>query len=160
MLQYSQKNTISLFYFGGRGLTKEMLAEGVRNIAGVAGSDADLDLEQLERDITRRLELSSDLRVCEQAFAVQLNAKEILHDCKMFAVFVPSGWWAKGPGAIVAWAILSGLTPPGFRVDVCRRVQFDDANGVSYRVVQLMEEMPRKKWAAIDDYQCGARSSR
>ena len=44
LLSYSQKDAISLFYSGGRGLTDEMLAEGVRKIAGVADSDAELDL--------------------------------------------------------------------------------------------------------------------
>ena len=120
-----------------------MLVEGVRNIARVADSDADLELKQLERDITHRYKLSSNLRVCEQAFAVPLNVQEILRDCQTFAVFVPNGRCAKGPGAIVAWAISSGLTPPGFRVDVRRRVQFEDASSDSYRVVQLMGSMPR-----------------
>ena len=72
-----------------------MLAEGVRKTAGVADSDAALDLEQLERDITRKLRLSPHLRVCEQAFAVHLNVQEILRDRKMSAVFVPNGRWAK-----------------------------------------------------------------
>ena len=72
-----------------------MLAEGVRKIAGVADLDAALDLEQLERDITRKLRLSPHLRVCEQAFAVQLKVQEIPRDRKMSAVFVPNGRWAK-----------------------------------------------------------------
>ena len=54
---------------------------------------------------------------------------------------------------------LAGLTPPGFCYDVRRRVQFQGASGDPGRVVQLMEEMSRKKWAAIDGYQCVARSS-
>ena len=44
LLVYSQKDAISLFYFGGRGLTENMLAEGVRKITGVADSNAELDL--------------------------------------------------------------------------------------------------------------------
>ena len=72
-----------------------MLAEGVRKIDGVADSDAALDLEQLERDITRKLRLSPHLRVCEQPFAVQQKLQEILRDRKMSAVFVPNGRWAK-----------------------------------------------------------------
>ena len=32
-------------------------------------------------------------------------------------------------------------------------MQFEDASSDSYRVVQLMEEMLREKWAAIDEYQ-------
>ena len=152
LLSYSQKDAISLFYFGGRGLTEEMLAEGVRKNAGVADSDAELDLERLEHDITRKLKLSSDVRVCDQAFAVQLKVQEFLHDRKLSAVFVPSGRWAKGPGAIVTRVILAGLTSPGFRDDVRRRVQVEDASSDPYRVVQLMEEMSRKKLAAIDEY--------
>ena len=88
-----------------------------------------------------------------------VKVQEILHDRKISAVFVFTERWAEGPGAIVACAILSGLTPPGFRVDVRRRVQFEDASSDSYRVVQLMASMSLKKWAAIDEYQCGARSS-
>ena len=72
-----------------------MLAEGVRKIDGVADSDAALDLEQLERDITRKLRLSPHLRVYEQPFAVQQKIQEILRDRKMSAVFVPNGRWAK-----------------------------------------------------------------
>ena len=159
LLSCSQKDAISLLYFGGRGLTEEMLAERVRKIAGVADSDAGLDLGQLERDITRKLKISPDVGVCKQAFAVQLKVQEFLQDRKLSVVFVPNGRWAKGPGAIVARAILAGLTPPGFRDDMCRRVQFEDASSDPYRVVQLMEEMSRKKWAAIDEYQRGARSS-
>ena len=136
-----------------------MLAEGVRKIAGVADSDDDLDLKQLERDINRKLKLSPDLRECEQAVAVQLKVQEFLHDRKLPAVFVPNGRWAKGPGAIVARTILAGLTPPGFCDNVCRRVQFEDAGSDPYRVVQLVEEMSQKKWAAINEYQRGARSS-
>ena len=97
--------------------------------------------------------------MCDQAFAVQLKVQEFLHDRKLSAVFVPNRRWANGPGAIVARrAILAGLTPPGFRDDVRRRVQFEDASD-PYRVVQLMEEMSRKKWAAVNEYQRGARSS-
>ena len=149
LLSYSQKKAISLFYFGGRGLTEEMFAEGVRKIAGVAGR---LDLGQLERDITRKLKLSPDVRVCEQAFAVQLKVQNYFQNRKLSVVFVPNGRWAKEPGAIVARAILAGLTPPGFRDDVCLRVQFEDASSDPYRVVQLMEEISRKKWAAIDEH--------
>ena len=54
---------------------------------------------------------------------------------------------------------LAGLTPPDFRDDVRRRVQFKDASSDPYRVVQFMEEMLRKNWAAIDEYQRGARFS-
>ena len=50
-----------------------MLTEGVRKIAGVDDLDADLDLEQPERDIIRKLKLSPDLRAWEQAFAVELK---------------------------------------------------------------------------------------
>ena len=97
--------------------------------------------------------------MCEQAVAVQLKVQEFLHDRKLSAVFVPNGRWAKGPGAIVARVVLTGLTPPGFRDDVRRRVQFEDASSDRHRVVQLMEEMSWKKWSAIDEYQRGARSS-
>ena len=158
-MSYSQKDVISLLYFSGRGLTEEMLAEGVRIIAGVADSDAELDLGQLEYEITRKCKRSLDLRVCEQAFAVQLKVQEFLHNRKLSAVFVPNGRWAKGPGTIVARVILAGLTPPGFRDNVRRRMQFKDASSEPYRVLQLTEEMSRKKWAAIDEYQCGACSS-
>ena len=72
-----------------------MLAKGVRKIAEVADSDAELDLEKLERDITRKLKLSPDLRLCEQAFVVQLQVQEFLHDSKFSAMFVPNGRWAK-----------------------------------------------------------------
>ena len=72
-MSYSQKDAISHVYFGGRGLTEEMLAEGVRKVTGVADSDAELDLGQLERDIIRKLNLSPDARVCNQAFTVQLK---------------------------------------------------------------------------------------
>ena len=82
--------------------------------------------------------------MCEQAFAAQLKVQEFLPVRKLFAVFVLSGRWAKGPDAIVARAILVDLTPPGFCDDVRCRVQFEDANE-SYQVVQLMEEMSRKE---------------
>ena len=56
LLSYCQKDAISLsFYFRGSGLSEEMLAEGVRKVAGVADSVADLDLVQLKRDNTRKL---------------------------------------------------------------------------------------------------------
>ena len=147
----------STFFFSGRGLTEEMLAEGVRKIAGLFDSDAEFELEQLERDITRTLKLSPDLRMCEKTFVVQLKVQESLHDRKLSVVFVPNGRWAKEPGAIVAIAILADLTPPDFHDDVRRRVQLEDASSNPYRVVQLMEKMSRKKWAVIDEYQRGAR---
>ena len=159
LLSYSQKNATSLFYFDSRGLTEEMLAECVRKIAGVAESNAELDLGQLEHEITQTFKLSPDLRVGEQAFAVQLKVQEFLYDCKLSVVFVRNGRWAKGSGAIVARAILSDLTPPDFCDDVRRRVQFKDASSDSYRVVHLVEEMSRKKGAIIDEYQRGARST-
>ena len=56
-------------------------------------------------------------------------------------------------------AIIASLQLSSFRDDVRRLVQFEDASSDPYRVVQLMEEMSRKKWAAIDKYQRGARSS-
>ena len=99
-----------------------MLAGGVRKIAGVADSDAELGLGQLEHGTTRQFKLSPDFRVCEQAFAVQLNFQEFLYDRELSAVIVPNGRWAKGPGAIATRAIIRSLTPPGFRDDVRRRV--------------------------------------
>ena len=57
-LAYNQKDAIPLFYFGGRGLTEEMLTEGLRKIAEVADLDDELHLGQLEHDITRKLKLS------------------------------------------------------------------------------------------------------
>ena len=51
------------------------------------------------------------------------------------------------------------VTPQGFRDDVRRRVQFEDAGSDLYRVLQFIEEISRKKWVAIDEYQRGARSS-
>ena len=107
----------------------------MRKIAGVADSDAELDLEQLEHEITRKNKLSPDLRVCGQAFEVQLKVQEFFHDRKLSTVFVPNGRWGKGPGAIVARAILAGLTPPDFRDDVRRCVQLEDASSDTYRVV-------------------------
>ena len=68
-------------------------------------------------------------------------------------MFVSNVRWVKGPGAIVARAIIAGLTPPGFRDDIRRRVQFQDASGDLYRLAQLMEGM------SIDGYQRGVRSS-
>ena len=82
-----------------------MLAEGVRKIAGVADSNAELDLEQLERYITLEL-------------AVQLKVQKFLRDRKLSTVFVPNGRCAKGLVAIVARVIIARLTPPGFRDDV------------------------------------------
>ena len=159
LLSNRQKDPISLFYFGRRGLTEEMLAEGVRKVVGVADSDAELYLGHLERDITRKLTLSPHVRMCDQAFAVQLKVQELLHDRNLSTVFVPNGRWVKRWGAIVARAILAGLTPPGFCDDVRRRVQLENARSDPYRVVQLMEEMSRNKWAEINEYQLGARSS-
>ena len=43
---YSQKDAISLFYFGGRGLTEETLAEGARKIGRVADSTLILTLSR------------------------------------------------------------------------------------------------------------------
>ena len=83
LLLYSQKDALSLyFYSGDRGLSEEMLAEGVRKIAGAADSDADLDLEQLERDIACKRKLS---------FAVKLKVQAFLHDRNLSAVFVSNG---------------------------------------------------------------------
>ena len=70
LLSYSQKDAISLVYFGSRGLTEEMFVEGVRQFAGVADSDAELDLGQLKRDIIRMLNVLPYARVCDQAFTV------------------------------------------------------------------------------------------
>ena len=134
LLSDNQKDAIPYFYCGGRGLTEEMLAEGMRKVPGVADSDAKLDLGQLEHKITRKFKLSPDFRLRKQAFAVQLKVQEFLHDRKLSAVLVPNGRCAKGSGAIVARVISAGLTPPGFRVDVRRRVQFVDASSDPYRV--------------------------
>ena len=49
-----------------RRLSEEMLAEGVRKIAGVADPDFELDFGQLEHDITRKLIFSPDVNVCDQ----------------------------------------------------------------------------------------------
>ena len=70
LLSYSQKNAIYPFYFGGHRLTEKMLAEDARKIPGVADSETELDLGQLEHKITRKFRLSPNLRVYEQAFAV------------------------------------------------------------------------------------------
>ena len=79
LLSYSRKDAILLFYFGGHGLTEEMLAEGERKIAGVVDADAELDLGQLGRDITRKLKLSPHVRMSDQVFAVQLKVQEFFH---------------------------------------------------------------------------------
>ena len=59
----------------------------------------------------------------------------------------------------MARAILAGLTPLGFHDGLRRCVQFEDESSDPYRVVQLMDEMSRKKWAAIDEHQRGVYSS-
>ena len=48
---------------------------------------------------------------------------------------------------------------PRFRDGVRRCVQFEDAGIDPYRVVQLMEEISRNKWAAIDEHQRVGHSS-
>ena len=141
LLPYSQDDAMSLFDFGGREFTDEILAEGARKIARVADADAVLDLRLLEPYITRKLKLSPDGRLCDQSFAVPLNVQEFLHDRKLPSGFVLDGRCAKGPGAIVLRSIFAGLTPPGLCDDVRRRAQFRDAGSNPYRVVQLMEEM-------------------
>ena len=73
LLSYSQKNAIPFFHLGGRWMTEDMLAKGVRKIAEVTDTNAELDLEQVECNITRKRNVSSDLRVCEQAFAMQFE---------------------------------------------------------------------------------------
>ena len=71
-------------------------------------------------------------------FVVKLKVPEFLYRRKLSALFEPNGRWAKGHDAIVASAILAGLTPPDFRDDVRRRAQ--DASSDTYRVVQLMDK--------------------
>ena len=68
-----------------------MLAEGVRQIAGVADADAEVNIGQLENDITRKLKRLPDVRVCDQAFAVQLKVQAFFHDRTLSAMFLPNG---------------------------------------------------------------------
>ena len=73
---------------------------------------------------------------------------------------MPNGRWAKESGAIVARAVLAGLTPLNFRDHVRCRVQLEDPSSDPYRGLQLTEEMSQNTWATIDECQRGARSSR
>ena len=141
---HAVKNHDITFFFGGRGLANGMLAEVGRKIAGVTDAGVEVDLGQPERDITRKLKLSPDARVCDQAFAVQLKVQEFLHDRKLSAVFVSNGWWEKEPGAIVAKAILAILTPPGFRNYLRGYVQFEDVGCYPSWVVQPMEDVTER----------------
>ena len=59
----------------------------------------------------------------------------------------------------MARTVVAGLTPPGFRDDVSRRMQIGDESSDPYRIVQLMKEMLQTKWSAINGCQRGARFS-
>ena len=60
-----------------RGLVEEKLAEGARKVVGVAEAEAELDFRQLECITTRKVKLSPDVGLLDQAFGVQLNVQEL-----------------------------------------------------------------------------------
>ena len=95
-----------------RDLSELQLWEGIGRIAKVQ-RDADIDADQLQRDVQPLLRWSAERSLSNNLTLVTGGLVGYLEESNLTSTLMDEdGSWLKGPGKIVARLWIVGLTPP------------------------------------------------
>ena len=116
LMALSHRRTIAMmFYRNARDLSELQLWEGLGRIAKVQ-RDADIDADQLQRDLQPLLRWSASRSLSNNLTHVTGDLVGYLEEKNLTSTLMEEdGSWLKGPGKIVARLWVVGLTPRGSR---------------------------------------------
>ena len=141
----SHRRTIAkMFYRNARDLSELQLWEGLGRIAKVQ-RDADIDADQLQRDLQPLLRWSTERSLSNNLTHVTGGLVGYLEESNLTStLMMEDGSWLKGPGKIVARLWIVGLTPPRFQRAVRCRCELLSAEGDPIRVMEVTQQMVEK----------------
>ena len=145
LMALSHRRTIAMmFYRNARDLSELQLWEDLGRIAKVQ-RDADIDADQLQRDLQPLLRWSASRSLCNNLTHVTGGLVGYLEENKLTNTLMEEdGSWLKGPGKIVARLWIVGLTPPRFQKAVRCRCELMSAEGDPARVMEVTQQMVEK----------------
>ena len=145
LMALSNRRTIAMmFYRNARDLSELQLWEGLGRIAKVQ-RDADIDADQLQRDLQPLLRWSASRSLSNNLTHVTEGLVGYLEDFFLTSTLMnEDGSWLKGPGKIVARLWIVGLTPPRFQRAVRCRCELLSAEGGLIRVMEVTQQMVEK----------------
>ena len=113
LMALSHRRTITImFYRNARDLSELQLWEGIGRIAKVQ-RDADIDADQLQRDVQPLLRWSAERSLSNNLTHVTGGLVGYLEESNLTSTLMnEDGSWLKGPGKIVARLWIVGLAPP------------------------------------------------
>ena len=142
LMALSHRRTIAMmFYRNARELSELQLWEGLARIAKVQ-SDADVDPDQLQRDLHPLLRWSASRFLSNNLTHVTGGLVGYLEENNLTSTLMEEGGsWLKGPGKIVARLWIVGLTPPRFQRAVPSRCELLSIEGDPARVMEVTQQM-------------------
>ena len=146
LMALNHRRTIAMmFYRNARDLSELQLWEGLGRIAKVQ-RDADIDANQLQRDLQPLLRWSAERSLSNNLTHVTGGLVGYLEESNLTSTFMneDDGSWLKGPGNIVARLWIVGLTPPRFQRAVRCRCELLSAEGDPIRVMEVTQQMVEK----------------
>ena len=145
LMALSHRRTIAMmFHRNARDLSELQLWGGLRRIAKVQ-RDADIDADQLQRDLQPLLRWSASRSLSNNLTHVTGGLVGYLEESNLTStVMNEDGSWLKGPGKIVARLWIVGLTPPRFQRAVRCRCKLLSAEGDPIRVMEVTQQMVEK----------------
>ena len=133
-----------MFYRNARDLSEPQLWEGLGRIPKVQ-RDADIDADQLQRDLQPLLRWSAERSLSNNLTHVTGGLVGYLEESNLTGTLMnEDGSWLKGPGKIVARLWIVRLTPPRFQRAVRCRCELLAAEGGPIRVMEVTQQMVEK----------------
>ena len=145
LMALNHRRTIAImFYRNARDLSELQLWEGLGRIAKVQ-RDADIDADQLQRDLQPLLRWSAERSLSNNLTHVTGGLVGYLEESNLTSTLMnEDGSWLKGPGKNVARLWIVGLTPPRFQRAVRCRCELLSAEGDPFRVMEVTQQMVEK----------------
>ena len=145
LMALNHRRTIAMmFYRNARDLSELQFWEGLGRIAKVQ-RDADIDADQLQRDLQPLLRWSAERSLSNNLTHVTGGLVGYLEESNLTSTLMnEDGSWLKGPGKIVARLWIVGLTPPRFQRAVRCRCELLSAEGDPIRVMEVTQQMVEK----------------
>ena len=133
-----------MFYRNARELSELQLWEGLGRTAKVQ-RDADVDADQLQRDLQPLLQWSASRSLSNSLTHVTGGLVGYLEENNLTSTLMEEdGSWLRGPGTIVARLWIVGLTIPRFQRAVRSRYELLSAEGDPARVMEVTQRMVEK----------------
>ena len=145
LMALKHRRTIAMmFYRNARDLSELQLWECLGRFAKVQ-RDADIDVDQLQRDLQPLLRWSAERSLSNNLTHVTGGLVGYLEESNLTSTLMnEDGSWLKGPGKIVARLWIVGLTPPRFQRAVRCRCELLSAESDPVRVMEATQQMVEK----------------